>query len=62
MIEFFATVVIFSLAMAGLSIGMFFGRAGIKGHCGGAAASLPDQCVKDQFGNKLEPCGHCTCE
>ncbi len=62
MIEvFFITLVIFGLAMFGLSVGVVFNGKQIKGHCGGNP-TVPERCIKDAYGNKIEACADCDCD
>lgn len=39
MAEFFLSLVIIGAALAGLGLGVLFGRPGLKGSCGGAGAT-----------------------
>lgn len=57
---YLATVVLFALAMTGLSLGMIFRGKQIKGHCGGAVTE--QKCVRDSQGNRIEACPNCDCE
>ena len=44
MLQFAATVVIFSLAILGLAAGMLLGRRGLSGGCRGGAADDAEGC------------------
>jgi hypothetical protein len=57
---YFATLLLFLLAVTGLSLGVIFKGKQIKGHCGGGA--FEDKCIRDSEGNKIESCSDCSCE
>ena len=58
------TILIFAIAMTGLSLGVIFRGKQIKGHCGGA--SLEEGCAGDCSGDGndscIEKCSTCTCD
>ncbi|MBU3917669.1 hypothetical protein KKA14_19250 [bacterium] len=61
MIEvFIITLMVFGLAMFGLSVGVIFNKKQIKGHCSGNP-SIPEKCIKDAYGNRIEACADCDC-
>lgn len=61
MIIYIATIMIFALAILGLSVGMIVKGKQIKGHCGGNPVPA-DKCIRDKYGNKIQNCSHCDCE
>ncbi|MCP4753481.1 MAG: hypothetical protein GY866_21535 [Proteobacteria bacterium] len=57
----FASIVVFSIAMLGMSVGVIFSKnVAIKGHCG--EPTLLEGCIKDSQGNKIRSCATCDCE
>ncbi|MBU2513059.1 hypothetical protein KJ966_17095 [bacterium] len=57
---YIASIIIFALAILGLSLGAIFKNKQIKGHCGGTP--ILENCIKDEFGNKIVSCSTCSCE